>query len=258
MEAKKSYALIVLGLCVRSPFNSFPSDPARIPKKHIRMLREGLSSAGFDVSLAGLQELDGIATKLHQLHDEDEIGADLAAQLAGFMQAFEKILHAESSTKRIYVIPKRRFNSEFLLDSPQNLLKTGAYARLSPIAQSDLTSGCRCLAFGEGTAAAFHILRATEDTLKKYHLHKVKRRRLAKPMWGNMISALRQLKRNKPAAPLLDSLDLVRINYRNPTQHPELFYDIESAQDLFGVCIDVIGKMAAELEESSAQPVGSH
>jgi hypothetical protein len=40
---------------------------------------------------------------------------------------------------------------------------------------------------------------------------------------------------------------MIRTNYRNPTQHPEAIYTIDTAQDLFGVCIDVLGKMASEL-----------
>jgi hypothetical protein len=66
-------------------------------------------------------------------------------------------------------------------------------------------------------------------------------------MWGNMVTQLKAKTKNKPPATLLASLDLIRSAYRNPTQHPEALYDIDSAQDLFGVCIDVIGKMAGEL-----------
>ena len=66
-------------------------------------------------------------------------------------------------------------------------------------------------------------------------------------MWGPMISALRPKSRNKPPANILDTLDLVRVTYRNPTQHPETRYDVESAQDLMGLCISVISDMADEL-----------
>jgi len=66
-------------------------------------------------------------------------------------------------------------------------------------------------------------------------------------MWGPMITELRAKRTNRPPQVLLDSLDNIRVYYRNPTQHPDAIYDIDSAQDLFGVCIDVIGKMASEL-----------
>jgi hypothetical protein len=71
-------------------------------------------------------------------------------------------------------------------------------------------------------------------------------------MWGNMIDQLKAKakakSKNKPPASLLASLDLIRTAYRNPTQHPEAIYEIDSAQDLFGVCLDVVGKMAEELQ----------
>lgn len=66
-------------------------------------------------------------------------------------------------------------------------------------------------------------------------------------MWGDMLDQLKAKTKNKPPATLLISLDLIRSAYRNPTQHPQETYEIDSAQDLFGVCLDVIGKMTEEL-----------
>jgi len=61
-----------------------------------------------------------------------------------------------------------------------------------------------------------------------------------------MTNELRAKKTNKPPKVLLDSLDMVRNSYRNPTQHPEAKYDINEAQDLFGICLDSMSKMASE------------
>ncbi len=66
-------------------------------------------------------------------------------------------------------------------------------------------------------------------------------------MWTNMLDQLKAKKRDKPPKPLLDSLDMIRANYRNPTQHPEATYNIDSAQDLMGVCVDLINKMTKDL-----------
>ena len=66
-------------------------------------------------------------------------------------------------------------------------------------------------------------------------------------MWGPMTDELRAKKTNKPDETTLSALDVVRISYRNPTQHPQVKYDIESAQDLLGVCIDLLNKMAKEI-----------
>lgn len=128
------------------------------------------------------------------------------------------------------------------------MFKSGVYDSLSEMARFDISSACRCLLFGEATAAAFHILRATEEVLRCYYFHYKKTKRLENPMWGPMTTELRNKSRNKPPTIILDSLDMVRKSYRNPTQHPNLIYDIESSQDLIGVCIDLVNKMSLDIQ----------
>ena len=53
--------------------------------------------------------------------------------------------------------------------------------------------------------------------------------------------------RRKPDESLLQRLDYIRDTYRNPTSHPEARYTIEQAQDLLGLCIDVMNTMAKAL-----------
>jgi hypothetical protein len=42
---------------------------------------------------------------------------------------------------------------------------------------------------------------------------------------------------------LLNQLDYIRAQFRNPTQHPDKIYDIQEVQDLWGLCVDVINRM---------------
>ncbi len=62
-------------------------------------------------------------------------------------------------------------------------------------------------------------------------------------MWGPMIISLRKRKKSRPPDVLLNNLDNIRVSFRNPTQHPEKIYDIQEAQDLFGLCVDVVSRM---------------
>jgi hypothetical protein len=98
--------------------------------------------------------------------------------------------------------------------------------------------------FEEATAAAFHLMRGTEAVLRDLYVRWVKRDRIPEPrMWGLMINHLR--KRNSaPPKVLLDHLDGIRTNFRNPTQHPDATYDIHEAQDLFSVCVDAVNRAA--------------
>ena len=100
------------------------------------------------------------------------------------------------------------------------------------------------LAFELPTAAAFHFLRGTEEALRDFYLKSVKRDRIKEPrMWGPIVSHLRTRKKPPPAL-LLDNLDSLRSNFRNPTQHPEKVFDLDEAQDLLALAIDSINRMS--------------
>ena len=108
--------------------------------------------------------------------------------------------------------------------------------------------GCKAIAFELPTAAAFHQLRCVEGALKHYYQCVIKRNRLPdkQKMWGPMIDQLRSKKTNKPPVELLDTLDRIRVNFRNPTNHPEKEYDTDEAQDLFGLCVDALNRLVKD------------
>jgi len=214
----------------------------------IETMNRNLLEGGFDVSLSAMRS-SAFAEMNNALKiaSEGKLSSSLVSDIKEEFSGLEKVVFAEAITKKIYVLPNRRFNTEYLLSEPSKLLKNGAFEKLEEIARIDFSSSCRCILFGEATAAAFHILRATESVLKSYYFHHRRKDRLKTPMWGPMTQQLRAKSKNKPSETLLNSLDLVRTAYRNPTQHPEAIYEIDSAQDLFGVCLDLIGKMCEEL-----------
>lgn len=248
MEANSSYDFILIGLAVRLLKHSGTKVSRGFISRHIEMLQERLQGANFVVSLEGMIKLKELNDKLKEEEELDDlVDLDTISTLEREMDLMERVIFSEAGTKKVYTLPDRRYNSDSLLNNPQNIFKGGVFDKLSDMAKFDIRSGCRCLLFGEATAAAFHILRATEDTLKQYYFLYKKTGRLKKPMWGPMTLELRKKTRKKPPQLILDSLDLVRVSYRNPTQHPDVKYDIDSAQDLFGVCVDLISKMSVEL-----------
>jgi hypothetical protein len=248
VEVQKTYPYIQMGLNIRFLRHVAATHSAKVVKRELTVLKGNLQKLKFVVSLASLSSSRDIETEkaLAALKDEDKLGA-LAPNVVSLAVDLEQVIFAEGITKFVYVLPERRFQSEYLLSAPQKLLKDGSYLKLDPIAQSDIAAAGRCIAFGEATAAAFHILRATESVLKSYYFLHKKTKRLKKPMWGPMTQELRAKKTARPSESLLGALDVVRTSYRNPTQHPEATYEIHAAQDLMGVCLDLVGKMAAEL-----------
>lgn len=243
-----SYAYVQIGLITRMFVNAAKTYPAESARSELATLKQKLKDAGFTVTLALMtgsshrameKELDAL--------DADAPLGDVCIKVAERFRALETVLFAEAVTKQLYVLPTRRFNSDVLLSDPSKLLKPGAFSKLEDIAKGDLGSAGKCILFGEATAAAFHLLRATESVLTSYYHHHRKQKRLQKPMWGPMTDQLRAKKSNKPPKTLLDTLDMIRNSYRNPTQHPTATYEIDGAQDLMGVCLDAIGKMTDEL-----------
>lgn len=108
----------------------------------------------------------------------------------------------------------------------------------------DLKEACICIALERPTAAAFHILRGTEEVLKKYHkkYFPSKNTFLA---WGPMTQQIKNYSGTKKIdMTLLGNLDHIRMNFRNPTQHPDKIYEIQEVQSLLSLCIDVTSRMS--------------
>lgn len=248
MLVYNGYDYILIGLTLRILRNVNPISGKGFVSSEFNLLFRYLEQSSFQVSLAykNSRIYKQMEEELSALSDNEHLSSDVCWLIERVTTSLEDVIFAESSTKKIYVLPDRRYNADYLLNDPGKLLKKGTFEKLDAVAQKDIASACKCLLFGEATAAAFHILRATESVLKSYYFLHRKQQRLPKPMWANMIDQLKSKQRNKPPATLLSSLDLIRTAYRNPTQHPEAIYEIDNAQDLFGVCLDVIGKMGDE------------
>jgi hypothetical protein len=169
-----------------------------------------------------------------------------SAQLKEGAKALRQVVDAEAKGTMAYVAIDRRYDVIKLMDDPGSLFAPGVLAKLSPVAQNDIAEAGKCIAFGLPTAAAFQILRATEDTLRQVYFKYVRRNRMKMLLWGPIVSAL-QARRKRPADVLLQQLNNIRVSFRNPTDHPEKVYDIEEAQDLFALCVDVINRMAKEI-----------
>lgn len=91
-------------------------------------------------------------------------------------------------------------------------------------------------------------MRCLEAVLREYYSSLIKRQRVTPLLWGPMVQHLRR-RRDAPPKALLDHLDNIRVNFRNPTQHPDARYELEEAQDLLSVSIDALNRMARDLAE---------
>jgi hypothetical protein len=158
----------------------------------------------------------------------------------------EEIILSECRDKIVFKVLDKRIDPQKLLFKPPSLLPQEVYSKLPQIAQYDFSQACQCIAFDLPTAAAFHLMRCIEGSLRKYYTNLTGND--AKGLvWGGIIKQLHSLTSNQPPKEVLDVLDNIRDNYRNPTQHPDAVYDIEQVQTLFGICTAALSMISKSL-----------
>jgi hypothetical protein len=87
------------------------------------------------------------------------------------------------------------------------------------------------------------MLRGTEAVIRNFYKMEIRQKRIKSLLWGDITADLRKRAKTKKYDALLNNLDNIRITYRNPTQHPDAKYDIQEAQDLWGLCVEVVNRM---------------
>lgn len=184
--------------------------------------------------------------ELAELDEDAKLAADQATELGREMRKLRVTLFSESEGKEAFVVTSKRFDVQKLLHAPSELMAPGVFDELDEPISYDITEAGRCIAFERPTAAAFHLMRATEAALRTLYCAKVKRKRVDPLLWGSMVEHLRK-RSDAPPRPLLDGLDNIRHNFRNPTQHPDAIYDIQEAQDLLSLSLDAVGRVVRAL-----------
>ena len=216
-------------------------------RQNVESLGSKLDEFGLPVSSRAARRLISFCEERFTDGEDDKFSAEDCVEVVRLANELRPTINAESVGLFAHITTERRYSSEYLLKDPWKLFAHQVRSRLDDVAINDVEEASKCIVFERPTAAAFHLMRATESTLKHFYCYLIKRNR-CQLMWGPMVSGLRA-KRNPPDTALLDHLDGIRRNFRNPTQHPEKVYDMTEAEDLFGVCIDVINRMTAEMPD---------
>lgn len=249
MKATQIYDYIFLGTSVwylQAVREGEPINGEGFLRYNLNSLIDDLNIYGLKVSRRAASDLEAFVDTLSR-EERELIDEDQARKIRSLSTVLRSTIDAESRGIIAYAISEKRYDSGRMISDPWSLFKDEAKDYLSDIAIYDIEEAAKCIVFERPTASAFHLMRAAESTLKDMYCSAVKRERVAL-MWGPMTSHLR--KRNtKIDVALVDHLDNIRRNFRNPTQHPEKIYDLTEVQDLFGVCIDVINRMIPYLSK---------
>lgn len=210
---------------------------------NVNSLFNKLEELELRVTIRAASDLGKIQIELRDTPTDAKLSAAQASKLSSTIKALRQTLEAELKGVNAYTISPKRLDIEKLTNDVPSLFAPTVFASLSTVAQYDLAEAGKCIAFERPTAAAFHLMRATEETLRGYYCHHVRRDRLDPMMWFGMVQALQTHRTAKKNQALHRNLDNIRLSFRNPTQHPDKVYDIQEAQDLFGLCVDVINRM---------------
>lgn len=212
-------------------------------------------SATLEIVLSYLVELEltvslNAATKLKELkaeldekyQDEDSsLEPDDAQRLIDCMLTMETIVYAEIQEKTAFFAGKKRYNSDSLFSDVGVVVGKRVFDLIPRNAQLDISEAGKCILLERPTAAAFHIMRAAECTLKQLYKSVVKRGRKEPAMWANMVDHL--VKRKALSEGQKGTLDIFRRGFRNPTAHPDTFYSVDQAQDLLATTAQLLNQL---------------
>jgi len=168
---------------------------------------------------------------------EEKVSDKSFSEMKEFANAIEKTLDAELRLKHSFILTPKRLDLKKLLENMPSLYGDGIFEKFSDFSKKDFHEAGKCIAFERPTAAAFHIMRGTEETLRVFYRKKIPKKDHISPLlWKPMIDQMR--KKPKISKTILDSFDNIRANFRNPTSHPESFYTMDEIQDLLLLCIE--------------------
>jgi hypothetical protein len=202
-----------------------------------------LDEFSLPVTQEGTWEIRATANALRETAEDAQLTSEQAVKMVGELDRVRHTLYAESSLNIAYVVTEKRIDVKKLLRDVSGLMAPGVYKALPEMARHDLNEAAKAIAFELPTAAAFLALRGAEDVLRHFYRCVVRQRRLTTLLWGPMVAQMREKKSRRPEDALLDVLDRIRVNFRNPTSHPDAVYDIHEAQDLFLAVLEAVRRM---------------
>ena len=198
------------GLAIRSNLKRIMSD---MQKLNLRVSQQTIAA-------------ERLETMLKEFEGSDEtsvLSTEHEKKLRHYVRELRQTLEAELRATYAYSLTPKRVDISRLIDEPESLFGPDVYEKLPAIAKYDFGEAGRAIAFELPTAAASHLMRATEAVLRVFYSTVVRTRRTART-WGEIVTDIRKRRIANKHAALLNHLDHIRHSFRNPTQHPDAQY----------------------------------
>jgi hypothetical protein len=169
-----------------------------------------------------------------------------SVMLERFVKDFETEFEHDCRELNVFAVSNIGTHSTTkLLEKAHINLPKETVARLPEDVLSEVDAAGRCLAFHQGTASAFHILRAVEKLIVTY-----RQKILGRPVnlrsrnWGAYI---REFRANGADSKVVDYLHHLKEYYRNPIMHPEVVLSVDDAFSLFNACLSALVQLDAAI-----------
>lgn len=168
--------------------------------------------------------------------------ADVLTLGYAFME-YNVVLRNELAIMDTYaLLPKGIYSVFQLAEQAEAMLSSDVRTKIPDSAVANVKQAGKCLAFEVSTAAAFHMLRATETVVIEY-LSTLAGAPIAPKSrsWGTYIRLIEARGGDKKIVAMLKQIkDL----HRNPIMHPEDMLGTDEAVAVFGIATSAIAAMA--------------
>ncbi len=249
MQAKNVWSYIKVGTGFRylqEATRGRPLHGTSFVLENIERFLSTLDELEFHVTSRAADKLKRLYEQLSKKGELAELTQNEAEELKAIVKDIRGTFAAEAKGIYTYIVTEKRLGTEKLLNHMEDLFAPQVFAQLTDVAQYDFREAGRCIAFERATAAAFHLMRGIESILRQYYktIVQPEKKDLS---WGEMVYEVKKTRDPRTDRNTLKHLDHIRSAFRNPTLHPEKIYDVQEAQDLFFIAIDVTNRMVSEM-----------
>ncbi|MER2519409.1 MAG: hypothetical protein ABTQ34_01835 [Bdellovibrionales bacterium] len=185
---------------------------------------------------------------------EDRIDTQELSLVRALVEKFEHALAAELNRAPTYLASKRGIYSTYdLAENAQKSFPASLQGVIPELSQEEFATAGRALAFGLGTAAAMHMLRAVDAMTRVYYDHFA-----SEPLAKNERSFSVYVKKLtamveedgdgvRPDRRAVQMLAQIKEHYRNPLVAPDCKISADEATQLFGMAGALIVLMGEQI-----------
>ena len=199
--------------------------------------------------------IDQATKQLKAIDSEDRINQHELAMLHSMVEKFEHALAAELNRAPSYIAEKRGiFSTHDLIENAYLALPESLHNVIPSGVQNEFNSAGRAMAFGLGTAAAIHMLRAIELQLREYfelyagNAAAKNERNFAMYLKKLSVLAEDEVIANRPDRRIIQMLAQIKDHYRTPLLNADTTLSVEQATALFSLASAIVTMMAEQIQ----------